>query len=166
MTSNIVASIIASANLQRDGRVSVMEQHTDVLGTTYPNIYLAAAGADLSAALAMHAASLSNQLEQNEINANLTQVIASGGGAVVTFNYSTQMQSIAAMAQQFNKLGPWEVVLLAEFLVAMPSVDQTQVLGMTAAEVLSLQTALTAAQTALTALQEAVAPLAASLENS
>ena len=165
MTDYIASSIISSASLQVDGRISVVEQHTDVVGGVHQNVYLAASGADLNAALAVHAAALSDQLTQGEITGNLQQVLDNGSAAVVTFAFSTQGQSIIAMAQQFAALGPWEIVLLGDFLAALPEADQTSALGMTSAEIAALQAAVANVQAAQTALSAMVAPLAAALEN-
>ena len=162
-SSNIASSVILSTSPQSDGRAWVTEQHTDVAGIAYPVTYLAAQGADLQTALASHASALSDQLTQTEISANLAQVVANGSAATVTFTYSTQGQSIAAMAQQYAALGPWEVVLLGEFLAALPEADQTGQIGLTAPQIAALQSGVAAVQTAQAALAALIAPIAAGM---
>jgi len=88
----IVSSIIESALLQKDGRKWVHEIHTDQVPLKHDLNYLANVGADLNAALAVHATSVGNALADNEMAANIDQILTQGRAAVIVNVYTTLSQ--------------------------------------------------------------------------
>jgi len=143
--------------------VWITEQHTDHLGVTYDRTYLADDGADLDTALASYAVTLGAQITETEIAANLAQVLANGPAAVLTFNYSTQAQSIAAMARQAANLSRWESVQLAQFLLMLATNDLAAPVGMSADEVTALGVAVAGVNAGLDELKAAIGQIAAAL---
>lgn len=59
----ILSSQIVSSTLQQDGGYSVVEQHTDHTGRTYPVAYTAPAGMDIYAVLAERAERLGAEID-------------------------------------------------------------------------------------------------------
>jgi len=72
----VVTSVIVEDRVQRDGRRSVQEQHTDHLGRVQDVFYLAEADADVAAMLPVRAALIDAQAAQAELDANEAEVLA------------------------------------------------------------------------------------------
>lgn len=157
----IVSSEIIEDSPQADGRRWITEQHVDQLGLAYEFRYLADADADPAGRLASRAAELDAELTAVEIAANLSAVLADGPAAQLTFSYSTQVQSIAAMAAQADALGPWQMVLLGQFLAAQPIELLTGLIGMSADQVVALQGTVDSVAATLATLRIVVGEIAA-----
>ena len=99
--ATITLSIIASQQVQADGRIWVQEMHTDNMGVVHPITYLAAAAANLATALATHATNLAATLRSGELSTDVSQAQQFGSFATVTNNYSIQAESDLAIRQAF-----------------------------------------------------------------
>ena len=97
----ITASEIVSQGVQRDGRKSVIERHTDHLGAVHQRVWLAPIGADLAAALAAWALKLGEDLQAGEISRNVGAVVSDGRLAVYSLDYSTAAQNFAALREAY-----------------------------------------------------------------
>lgn len=136
--SNIASSTF-TASVQADGRSQVHEIHTDLIGVEHTVDYLAAAGTDLDAALAVHAANLGAELAAQEIRANVAQVMGAGAGAAFTFDYSAIADTVAAGVAAFADATPAQAIMLGDFLQAQTPANLEAWFGLTADQVAAIQ---------------------------
>lgn len=85
----ILSSRIRDSHEQKDGRSSVIEEHTDHRGETYLFAYIADIGFDTGAALTSRAVGLDAHLSAKEREKNLTNIIRGKPIASITFHYTT-----------------------------------------------------------------------------
>lgn len=145
--SNIVASSF-TADLQTDGRHQVHEIHTDLAGQAHTLDYLAASDEDLSAALAVHAQVLGDQLRDREIAANRMAISRAGRAATVTNVYSSVAENVAAAKAAFPAMSIGDSLMMADFMTAQSDVVLEQLYGLTAQQVADLRALPTLAQQA------------------
>lgn len=157
----VVSSEIVQDVAQADGRRSVIERHTLADGTTRDFSYLADADLDANAVMAARVPELNSSLTQTEIESNIASVLANGAAAVTTFLEGTQQQSIRAMAERFASLGPYQVVLLAEFLAAQSDEGLTTIFALDPVSIAMLRGGVAQLVGGIEALRGMVAPIAA-----
>ena len=121
--SNIVSSVIVSSDAQADGRYSVHEVHTDVVGIAHDMFYLAESDADRNWILQSHAASLDAGLKSQEISANIDLVSSFGAVAPVTFNYSTPSDNGMALVPFAISTEGLAALNIAEYLLTFSPDD-------------------------------------------
>jgi len=156
MAVSIVSSVIAAADLQRDGRTWVREHHVDSLGAIYERIYLAAVGFNIAAALAAYPAILLASLTAGEIANNLSQVVTLGSLATVQFVYSTVAQNVAALRVAYAVATQEQAVMMGDYLNTLSSAQLQAAFGLTAGQVTTLKTnKLTPATTLATSIRTA-----------
>lgn len=73
----IVSSTIVEDRPQVDDRRAVWEQHLDHLGVVHDVFYMAEAGADTTAIMRTRVAAIEAQLAEDEMAANLAEILAS-----------------------------------------------------------------------------------------
>lgn len=119
----IVASAIVERAPQRDGRMSVREQHTDHLGVNYFAAWLADNGMNLMQILLNRAAQISADLTAGEIAANISAVLANPVNASPSFNYSTVNQNLNAIRAIYATLTSWQVCCLGRYFNGLNLTD-------------------------------------------
>lgn len=137
--SNIVASTYAADAPQIDGRLWVHEVHTDVTGVARAVDWLAEPLADLEAALAAHAAVLSQALHDQEVATNLTAIMSSGAAAQPTNVYSPIADNVAAVHAAYSSMAIGQALMTAQFLAAQSDGVLEEAYGMTADQVAALR---------------------------
>lgn len=114
--ASVTLSVILSEQVQRDGRIWVIEQHTDNIGVLHQVIYLASVNDNLATALATHATNLAASLKAGEIAVNVAAAEQFGSLAVYSLNYSTQAENDLALRQVFLTATGLIAVNLGDFL--------------------------------------------------
>jgi hypothetical protein len=153
----IISSVIADNVIQRDGRRSIVEHHTDQLGIVYRHIYLSVGNANLNAALAAYAAQLDADLTNNEIQANIGNVTRDGSLAVTSTIYSTGAQNFSALREAYRTAARVEAIMIGDFLSSLTDAQLRTAFSMTQAEVNTLRTnKLTPSASAATTIRSTV----------
>lgn len=135
-----IASSAFTASAQKDGRSIVSEVHTDLLGLKHDIGYLAAADADLNAALAQHANDLGNNLDQAEVSDNINQVLTLGSLASPSLRYSTAAENFSALREAYRNSTQTQAVMIGDFLNTLTSQQIQNAFGLTAGQVTTLKT--------------------------
>lgn len=113
--SNIVSSTF-TAYPQKDGRNTVVELHTDLVGLVHQNVYLAGAGDNLNTNLAANAANIGNNLASQEVANNLAMVASLSMYATPTETYSTSPQNVAALVAVWQAMSQLAAIFTGEYL--------------------------------------------------
>jgi len=137
--ANIVSSALTSS-VQKDGRSIVHEIHTDLVGLTHDLTYMAEIGANLNAAMAVHATNLGIGLELGEVGANIGGVTTLGSLFTPTFVYSTVAENVAALRVAYATATQHEAVMIGDYLNSLTSAQLQTAFGLTAAQVTTLKT--------------------------
>jgi hypothetical protein len=135
----IVSSVIASQDVQRDGRIWVIERHTDQYGAMHERFYLALAGTDLNAALTAYAAIIDAVLTQQEIDANIADVATNGSLATPSLRYSTAAQNLAQLRSAFRDMTDRQAVMTGDYLNTATDQQLMAAFGLTQAQVTALR---------------------------
>jgi hypothetical protein len=136
---SIVSSVIEWQNPQSDGTYNVRELHTDSYGLTYTFDYILDAKTNANTHLSNDAAGLLVSLPLQEISANLNSVVTLGAGAVVTFNYSTVPQNVAALRTAFAQATQTQVIFMGAYLSTLTNLQLENAFGFTANQVTTLR---------------------------
>ena len=152
----IVSSAITAINPQADGRRWVQETHTDQLGVNYVINYLADAAADIQAVMTARMATLSNDLVQGEITANIASILFNGSAASIALNYSTVAQNRVALRQAYQSATRQDAIMIGDFLSSLTDAQLQALFSLTAGQVTTLRTnRLTPAATAAASIRAA-----------
>lgn len=135
----IVSSIVVGSTVQRDGRLSVDERHTDSNGAAWNYGWLAPGGTDPNTFLATHASAILAQLNAGEIAANVAQVMTFGSLAVVSTAYSTNAQNLAALRTAYQSASQLQAIMVGDFLSSLTDGQLQSIFGMTAGQVTTLR---------------------------
>lgn len=135
----IVSSSLVSAGAQKDGRFWVTETHVDQLGLKYVYQYLAATGTDTAAILAARAPQITQQLDDNEVAANVANIIANGSLATLTFSYSTATELRTAGRVAYATATLVQAVMIGDFLSSLSDAQLQNIFNMTAVQVTTLR---------------------------
>lgn len=135
----IVASAVVAEAAQQDGRFWATETHTDQMGLKYIYQYLAATGTDTAAILTARAPQIAQQLDSNEVGANLANIIANGSLATLTFNYSTAAELRAAGRTAYATATLVQAVMIGDFLSSLTDTQLQNIFGMFPAQVTTLR---------------------------
>jgi hypothetical protein len=135
----IVASVIESKLLQKDGRSWVHEAHTDHVANKYMRGYLADAGLDTDAGLAAYAVQLTADLTAAEIAANITSIAAFGSLATTTIVQSTLAANFVALRTAYQTATRVDAVMMGDFLSSLTNAQLQAAFGFTAGQVTTLR---------------------------
>lgn len=153
---SIVSSVIASTDVQRDGRKWVREIHTDQVAVQYVRTYLAGAADDLNAALAAYAVILASNINLQEIASNVAAVLANGSLATISLVYSTAADNRAAGRLAYQNATRTDAIMIGDFLSSLTDGQLQTIFSMTAGQVTTLRTnKLTPAATAAATIRAA-----------
>lgn len=136
----IVASVIESISLQKDGRSWVHEIHTDQVALKYERSYLADAGFDTAAALASYATQLVSDTRLGEIGKNLADVSINGSLATPTTVYSTAAQNFTALRAVYQFATQVQAIMIGDFLNTLTDLQLQNAFSITAGQVTTLRT--------------------------
>lgn len=135
-----IASSVYTASTQADGRQQVHETHTDLVGVIYTIDYLASAQDNLSTNLAIHATNFGNDLANNEININVSQIELVGSLASPTFVYSTTAQNLAALRAAYKIATQTQAIMIGDFLSSLTNAQLQSIFSDTLAQINTLRT--------------------------
>jgi hypothetical protein len=143
----IVESSFAVGHAQRDGRRYVTERHTDHLGRVHEREYLAAPDTDHAALLAAHAATLQQQLREDEllvIEAALFAGVNPFPPGNADFDYVTRAQALGwLMARHIDD--PAEQIVKVAPLMSAVTDGEMIALGMSVEQVAGIRARVAAA---------------------
>lgn len=157
MPATIISSILADVSIQSDGRPWVHEVHTDSLNIPHDFFYLAVVGADLNAALPVHAAQVLSGLQGSETTSNAFQIGLSVGSSALTFNYTVQTDLFSYL-KGLPQMTQGQMQGLAKYLMSLPAATLITQYGFTPTEVQALSSAATNTSAASASLQKSIVP--------
>lgn len=137
---SIVSSVIASTNIQKDGRKWVREVHTDQVNVQYVRNYLAQAADNLTTALAAYAVILASDINRAEIATNVASVLANGSLATVTTVYSTIAENRAALREAYRNLTRVDATMIGDFLNTLTDAQLASIFNITTGQAATLRT--------------------------
>jgi len=137
---SIVSSVIVADNVQVDGRRWIDELHTDNLGLTYGQHYLADAGFDANAALAVHATKLTNDINDAEIERNVTDVETNGSLAKPVLIYTKASDNFAALRNAYKVAVQHQAVMIGDYLNTLTNAQLMAAFNLTLAQANNLRT--------------------------
>ncbi len=140
---SIVNSVIVENVVQKDGRRSVRERHTDHVGVPHFVNYMAEAGANVNTALAARVAKIEAQLASAEVDDNVQRAMDQ---LSPVFVHSTVNQFRAELRRRFKDASGWDLVRLGKFVNSLGLTDPqlTALFGVSGAALTALKAKLVA----------------------
>lgn len=136
-----IASSSFEASTQADGRKTVHEIHTDLVGVMHDIVYTAGAADNLAAVMTAHADDLGVNLELEEVRANVFGVTTLGSLFSPTFVYSTVAENVAGLRLAYLTATRIEAVMMGDFLSTLTNGQLQTAFGLTAPQVTTLRSA-------------------------
>jgi hypothetical protein len=137
--ANIVSSTF-EAFVQKDGRKTVHETHTDVSGMVRDLVYTAQANDDLSTLLTTHASVLGDWLGDMEVQTNVGAVVSTGSLATPTFIFSTVVDNVAALRASYRDATDRQAVMIGDYLNTLTNGQIASAFGITTGQAATLRT--------------------------
>jgi len=132
---SVVSSIIVEDRVQRDGRRSIGELHTDHVGATYYFTYLALASDDVQARMVARVADIEQGLSDSECNSMIAE------GALRPFVHATAAALRNRVRQAYRNGTQLEACRIAAFVVSLGLSDAqyTAAFGVSGAQLTALK---------------------------
>lgn len=137
---SVISSVIVEDSVQADGRRWIRERHTDQAGKIYEFAYLALASDNVTTMMNARIASINAGMVADEIQKNITDVLANGSLANPTSVYATPLQSFAGLRAAYATATQREAIMIGDFLSSLTDPQLQTAFGMTAGQVTTLRT--------------------------
>lgn len=136
---SIVSSVIASDDVQIDGRRYIREVHTDHVGVEHVVMFLAPADWNAQLAMTARVPTLETSLRDAEIADNIADAAANGQFATITLIHSTSAQNGAAVRAAYQSMSRTEAIFVGEYLSTLSDATLRNIFGMTQTQVNNLR---------------------------